>query len=106
MRRFVEEADRGQTTLLPNAFGDWVEESNPVRASMCLSRRSIWRIYSRDNNFTKGKYGELLSPARLAHEAVRRPVPSEYGADSSSQPPRLRNRIASKIPENPAMFPW
>ena len=32
MRRFVEGADRGQTTLLPESLGDWVEESNPVRA--------------------------------------------------------------------------
>src|SRR6516225_1831726 len=32
MRRFVEGADRGQTTLLPECLGDWVEESNPVRA--------------------------------------------------------------------------
>src|SRR5215472_200628 len=32
MRRFVEGVDRGQTTLLPECLGDWVEESNPVRA--------------------------------------------------------------------------
>src|ERR1700730_1838907 len=32
MRRFVEGADRGQTTLLPECLGDWVEESNAVRA--------------------------------------------------------------------------
>jgi transposase len=32
MRRFVEGADRGQTTLLPECLGDWVEDSNPVRA--------------------------------------------------------------------------
>ena len=32
MRRFVEGVDRGQTTLLPECLGDWVEDSNPVRA--------------------------------------------------------------------------
>src|SRR5437660_5776076 len=32
MRRFVEGADREQTTLLPECLGDWVEESNPIRA--------------------------------------------------------------------------
>src|SRR5437588_9719388 len=32
MRRFVEGLDRGQTTLLPECLGDWVEDSNPVRA--------------------------------------------------------------------------
>jgi transposase len=32
MTRFVEGLDRGQTTLLPECLGDWVEESNPVRA--------------------------------------------------------------------------
>jgi transposase len=32
MRRFIEGADRGQSTLLPECLDDWVEESNPVRA--------------------------------------------------------------------------
>src|SRR3954462_8192748 len=31
MRRFVEEADRGQWTLLPECLEDFIDESNPVR---------------------------------------------------------------------------
>ena len=31
MRRFVEEADRGQWTLLPECLDDFIGESNPVR---------------------------------------------------------------------------
>src|SRR5215210_1731716 len=31
MKRFVEGADRGQSTLLPECLDEWVEESNPVR---------------------------------------------------------------------------
>jgi transposase len=31
MRRFVEEADRGQWTLLPECLGDFIDECNPVR---------------------------------------------------------------------------
>src|SRR5882757_7776097 len=31
MRRFVEEADRGQGTLLPECLDDFIDESNPVR---------------------------------------------------------------------------
>src|SRR5712664_409836 len=31
MRRFVEEADRGQWTLLPECLDDLIDESNPVR---------------------------------------------------------------------------
>src|ERR1700720_1856780 len=31
MRRFVEGADRGQTTLLPECLEDWIGEDNPVR---------------------------------------------------------------------------
>src|SRR5512135_3004973 len=31
MRRFVEEADRGQSTLLPECLDDFIDESNPVR---------------------------------------------------------------------------
>jgi transposase len=32
MKRFMEGADRGQSTLLPDCLDDWVDESNPVRA--------------------------------------------------------------------------
>jgi len=32
MGRFVEGADRGQATLLPEYLDDWVEQDNPVRA--------------------------------------------------------------------------
>src|SRR5947207_11207308 len=31
MRRFVEQADRGQWTLLPECHDDFIDESNPVR---------------------------------------------------------------------------
>jgi hypothetical protein len=31
MRRFIEEADRGQWTPLPECLGDVIDESNPVR---------------------------------------------------------------------------
>jgi transposase len=31
MKRFVEGADRGQSTLLPECLDDWVDDSNPVR---------------------------------------------------------------------------
>ena len=30
MRRFVEEADRGQWTLLPECLDDLIDEDNPV----------------------------------------------------------------------------
>src|SRR5262245_49178396 len=32
MKRFVEGADRNQSTLLPECLEDWIEEDNPVRA--------------------------------------------------------------------------
>ena len=32
MKRFVEGADRGQSTLLPECLDDWIEGENPVRA--------------------------------------------------------------------------
>lgn len=31
MKRFIEGADRAQSTLLPECLDDWVDESNPVR---------------------------------------------------------------------------
>jgi hypothetical protein len=32
MKRFVEGADRGQSTLFPECLEDWICEENPVRA--------------------------------------------------------------------------
>jgi transposase len=32
MKRFIEGADRSQSTLLPECLDDWIEDSNPVRA--------------------------------------------------------------------------
>ena len=32
MKRFIEGADRAQSTLLPESLDDFVDESNPVRA--------------------------------------------------------------------------
>jgi transposase len=32
MKRFIEEAGRGQLTLLPESLDDYIDESNPVRA--------------------------------------------------------------------------
>ena len=31
MKRFVEGADRGQLTLLPDCLDDWIDEDNPVQ---------------------------------------------------------------------------
>ena len=31
MKRFVEGADRGQSTLFPECLEDWIDEDNPVR---------------------------------------------------------------------------
>jgi hypothetical protein len=31
MKRFVEGADRGQSTLFPECLDDWVDENNSVR---------------------------------------------------------------------------
>src|SRR6202048_4395987 len=36
MKRFVEGADRGQSTLLPECVDEWVEESNCVRVVDCF----------------------------------------------------------------------
>src|SRR3954464_6640641 len=36
MKRFVEGADRGQSTLLPECLDEWVEDSNSVRVIDCF----------------------------------------------------------------------
>ena len=32
MKRFVEGANRAQSTLLPESLDEWIDDSNPVRA--------------------------------------------------------------------------
>ncbi|MGA7329667.1 MAG: IS5/IS1182 family transposase, partial [Rhodomicrobium sp.] len=32
MKRYIEWADRGQWTFLPECLDDWIAEDNPVRA--------------------------------------------------------------------------
>ena len=31
MKRFIEDTDRGQSTLFPEYLEDWIDEDNPVR---------------------------------------------------------------------------
>jgi len=45
MRRFIEGADRDQSTLLPECLYDWVDVSNPFRAKTC--RREAGALDSR-----------------------------------------------------------
>jgi hypothetical protein len=40
MKRFVEGADRGQTTLLPGSLDEWAEESNSVRVDSSPQRQA------------------------------------------------------------------
>jgi hypothetical protein len=42
MRRFVEGADRIQSTLFPECLEDWIGEDNPVRVIDILPMNSIW----------------------------------------------------------------
>src|SRR5665213_2251476 len=48
MKRFVEGADRGQSTLLPECLDERVEESNSVRVIVprfpCVEARPVFRI--------------------------------------------------------------
>jgi hypothetical protein len=41
MERFVEGADRGQSTFLPECLDDWIDENNPVRVIDAFVVRSI-----------------------------------------------------------------
>lgn len=50
MRRFVEQADRGQSTLLPECLDDFIDNSNPVRVTLDLAEMNfeggerVWKI--------------------------------------------------------------
>jgi transposase len=65
MRRFVEEADRGQWTLLPECLDDFIDESNPVRvidvfvdaldlAEMSSCGQALPHVTARDGRIHQG----------------------------------------------------
>ena len=49
MKRFIEGADRGQSTLFPECVEDWIGEDNPVRVidvlvdGLDLAELGLWR---------------------------------------------------------------
>jgi transposase len=44
MKRFVEGADRGQSTMLPEYLDDWVDESNPVRRDAFIDALNLAKL--------------------------------------------------------------
>jgi hypothetical protein len=47
MKRFVEGADRGQSTLFLECLDDWIDENNPVRVIDAFVDTSIPSVRSR-----------------------------------------------------------
>jgi hypothetical protein len=56
MKRFVEGADRGQSTLFPECLEDWIGEDNPVRVidvfveelDLVVGGRLAWQLLGED----------------------------------------------------------
>jgi transposase len=46
MSRFIEEADRGQSTLLPECLDDFIDEGNPVRVIDVFVDALDWRKWA------------------------------------------------------------
>jgi transposase len=43
MKRFVEAADRGQSTLFPECLDDWIGEDNPIRViDVFVEELNLW----------------------------------------------------------------
>jgi hypothetical protein len=80
MRRFVEEADRGQWTLLPECLDDFIDEENPVRVidvfvdalPDCQGRHPQGRF---DTTETHNRHADffdaVLVPRRMEHPVAR-----------------------------------
>jgi transposase len=56
MRRFVERADRGQSTLFPECREDWIDENNPVQVVDVF-------VDELDLAATMDVYRDLIAPA-------------------------------------------
>ena len=59
MKRFVEGADRGQSTLLPECLDDWIDQENPVRAIDAF----VDALHLRDLGLTASSLRRLEGPA-------------------------------------------
>jgi hypothetical protein len=61
MKRFVEGADRGQSTLFPECLDDWIDEDNPVRSvrTETLQGVAVSTLTKRANAPSKG-YGQSV----------------------------------------------
>jgi hypothetical protein len=64
MRRFVEEADRGQWTLLPECLDDFIDESNPVRLIDAPTMHS-GAEFTPENGGCQGDAGEAGSEIEI-----------------------------------------
>ena len=97
MRRFVEGADRSQTTLFPECLDDWIDEDNPVRVIDALSMRSIWPSWVRRGR-AGGDRPALLSSfgaAEALHLRLSQPGAVEPAAGAGGRPQR-RGDVADR----------
>ena len=83
MRRFVEGADRGQWTLLPECLDDFIDESNPVRVidvfvdALDLAKMSLKGLSRR----------QRVAPVRQMSTAEPYPLGTGF-LDAETEPPK------------------
>lgn len=77
VKRFVEGADRGRSTLLPECLDDWIDEENPVRVIDAFVDALDLRDLGFDGIAPRGD-GEVQLPSFSYLEALylRLPQPS------------------------------
>jgi len=80
MKRFVEGADRGQSTLFPECLEDWIDEDNPVRVidvfvdELDLAELGFSGV---DPGFTGRPLISSVGPAEALHLRLSQPGPVE-----------------------------
>src|SRR5689334_616700 len=112
MAGFIEEADRGQLSLLPGSLDDWVGKDNPVRVidafvdGLDLKKLGFETVEPLDigrpgyHPFDPPQALHLrLSLSRAIEPAVGARVPSQSGSDVVARAARTRSQDHRRLPQ-------
>jgi len=62
MKRFIEGADRGQSTLLPECLDDFIDEINPVRVIDAFVDALLWAHLALRGSSPRRRDGQAIIP--------------------------------------------
>jgi hypothetical protein len=102
MKRFIEGADREQSTLLPESLDDWIDDSSPVRAvdvfvdgqrSPGSGREAGTIVFPTGTIFHHGDGGECSPSGRRSNKVLYRPWKMGGRCSASALRPSMKSSV-------------